>query len=194
MKVLYRSLALLMTVLILFGSLAIGVSASDETGYIDTGQESIEDASGSDAEIITSEPIPTTEEMEAETPTITIGPSEDEASADEPDSGTIQLDETTTIEYEEYEEDTRAEAMAEIMSEAVGDAMQLAEEEEMLAPDTELLANENEAVLHIRFKDPASAVSVQTDDGTTKTADLYYMSDSDGQLYSLARRSPRGIR
>ena len=186
MKLLYRSLALLMTVLILFGSLAISVSASDETGYIDTGQESIEDASGADAEITTSEPIPTTEEIEAETPTITIGPAEDESSADEPDSGTIQLDETTTIEYEEYEEDTRAEAMAEIMSEAAGEAIHLAEENELLAPDDELLDAEDDAVLRIQFKDPASAVSVQTDDGTAQTANLYYMSDSDGQLYSLA--------
>ena len=173
-----------MTVMILFCSLAVGVSASEETGYIDTGQESMETDSDSDAEITISEPLPSTEETEA--PTITIGPTEDDLTSDEADSGAIQLDETTTIEYEEYEEDTRAEAMAEIMSEAAGDAMQLAEEEEMLTPDAELLDAEDDAVLRIQFKDPASAVSVQTDDGTTKTANLYYMSDSDGQLYSLA--------
>lgn len=186
MRIIHRSLALLLTILILFGCLSIGVSASEDTGYIDTGQEEL-DASSSDADVSSSgEAISGSESTdEPEEATITIGPSEDGSSPDE-NSGVIQLDDTTTIEFETYDEDNRAEVLAEIMAEAVGDAMQLVDEDSMLEPDADLLATEGKAVLRIHFKDSASAVSVQTDDGAEKTANLYYISEENGQLYSLA--------
>ena len=179
-----------MTVLVLFGSLAVGVSASEETGYVDTGQE-IAEASETDVhpavdtrreEPSSDGPVDTAEN---ET-TVTIGSSENEPSSGEASSGTIVLSDTTTVEYEAYEEDNRAEALADIMAEAAESAMQLADEGEMLEPDPELLAIGGETVLRIRFKDPASAVSVQTDDGTNRTVSLYYMSEENGRIYNLA--------
>lgn len=174
-----RSLVIILTLLLLCGLFPFGVSAVSDEIETDTGQEEIEEESPTNAESYTLDLAELVEETSSE------NGAEEEPNPYET-GGIIQLDETTTIEYEEEGEDTRAEVLAEIMTEAAGEAMQLVDEEEMLAPDTELLTSADEAVLCIRFKDPASAVSIQTDDGTTQTANLYYMSDNDGQLFSLA--------
>lgn len=98
-----------------------------------------------------------------------------------PPTGAVQPNDRTTIELTETE-DNRKEVIAEIMTEA----MALTDEKTELAPDAELLASETAATLRLDFADAGSAVSVQTDEGITQTAQLYYRSETDGVLYRLA--------
>lgn len=168
MKFAKRPLALILTLILLCGLVPLGVFASAEA-YTDTGQEEITEADVS-------------EEEDSEILDLAALMEETEGG----ESASIQLDETTTIELEQATEDTRAEAIAEIMRAVAEDAATETEDEAMLVPDAALLESETEATLWIDFKDPASAVSVQTDDGETQEGRLYYISEDDGILYGLA--------
>lgn len=184
MKLAKRSLAIILTLLLLCGLFPFGVFATSEELETDTGQEEIEEESPTNAESYTLDLAELVEEASSD------GGEAEDTEADD-SIGAIQLDDTTTIEFTEIDEATREEAFAEIMTEITDTATEendaAAEDEAVAAePDEELLESDTEAVLYLSLKDPGSAVCIRTDDGTEKTVNLYYLSDNDGQFYSLA--------
>ena len=185
MKLAKRSLAIILTLLLLCGLFPFGVFATSDELETDTGQEEIEEESPTNAEPYTLDLAELVEEAasdggEADTT--------EDAEADE-SIGAIQLDDTTTIEFTEIDEATREEAFAEIMTEITDTATEendeAAEDEsesEAAEPDEDLLESDTEATLYLSLKDPGSAVCIQTDNGTANTINLYYLSDNDGEF------------
>ncbi|MGM9614665.1 MAG: hypothetical protein ACI3W7_03915 [Oscillospiraceae bacterium] len=102
-----------MTLLLLCGLFPFGVFAVSDEIETDTGQEESREES---LEPYTLDLAELVEETSSES-----------GAEEETDPGeavaAVQIDDTTTIEYEEYSEDTRAEVLAEIMTEAVEEAM-----------------------------------------------------------------------
>ena len=174
MKLAKRSLAIILTLLLLCDLFPFGVFATSDELETDTGQEEIEEESPTNAESYTA----SSDGVEADTT----------KDADTDDSiGAIQLDNTTTIECTEIDEATREEAFAEIITEITDTATEendeAAEEEaEGAEPDEKRLESDTEAVLYLHLKDPGSAVCIQTDNGTANTINLYYLSDNDGEF------------
>lgn len=187
MKLAKRSLAIILTLLLLCGLFPFGAFATSDELETDTGQEEIEEESPTNAEPYTLDLAELVEEAASgggETDTT------EDAEADET-IGAILLDNTTTIEFAEIDEATREEAFAEVMTEITDAATEendeaAENESEAAEPDEELLESETEATLFLSLKDPGCAVCIQTDDSTAKTVNLYYLSDNDGQFYSLA--------
>lgn len=183
MKLAKRSLAIILTLLLLCGLFPFGVFATSDEIYTDTGQEEIEEESIASEDIYTLDFAELVDEASLDSGEAGADEAAEDAEADEA-IGTIQLDDTTTIEFTEISETEREEAFAEIMAEITDEAAE--DKAEAAEPDEELLESDTEAVLYLHLKDPGSAVSIQTDDGATKIVNLYYLSDNDGQFYSLA--------